>query len=243
MGLSRTSGRPFLGCSVVVALALVGAAAPGVSTAGLFSHATHKPKTTQANSAAAAALAAQVEQALDEQRNLDAGNLLDEAATKDLKSPALTRLGGELLLARGNYADAIDVFRLVETNPAEKAKALAGEGIAYSMLSRSDDALVRLKQAVELDKSLWRAWNGLGREYDIRHDWTHSADAYEHAMAAPGEQGGGSQQPRLLPPAAASGRSGGDRLRGRPAEGSGPGRRAPTCAWPWQCRVNMTAPR
>ncbi len=186
MGLSRTSGRPFLGCSVVVALALVGAAAPGVSTAGLFSHATHKPKTTQADSAAAAALAAQVEQALDEQRNLDAGNLLDEAATKDLKSPALTRLGGELLLARGNYADAIDVFRLVDTNPAEKAKALAGEGIALSMLGRSDDALARLKQAVELDKSLWRAWNGLGREYDIRHDWTHSADAYEHAMAAPG---------------------------------------------------------
>ena len=33
---------------------------------------------------------------------------------------------------------------------------------------------------------MWRAWNGLGREYDIRHDWTHSADAYEHAMAAPG---------------------------------------------------------
>src|ERR1700722_6705306 len=127
MGLSRTSGRPFIGCSVVLALALAGSAAPGVSTAGLFSHAAHKPNTTQADSAAATALAAQVEQALDEQRTVDASNLLDEAATKDLKSPALTRLGGELLLARGNYVDSLDVFRLVEANPAEKAKALAGE--------------------------------------------------------------------------------------------------------------------
>jgi tetratricopeptide (TPR) repeat protein len=185
MGAYRT-GRPYV-LGAVLALTLLGAVgSPTMVSAGLFSHSSNKQSKSQPDSAAAAALAAQVEQALDEQRDVDAGNLLDEAATKDLKSPALTRLGGELLLARGNYTDALDVFRIVDNNPAEKAKALEGEGIALSLLGHSDDALAHLKQAIVLDKNLWRAWNGLGREYDLRHDWTASADAYEHALAAPG---------------------------------------------------------
>ena len=179
---------------MAVALALaVGAPTPGMAL-GLFSHhGAAKPvkpakpdKVKPGSDAAAAALAAQVEQALDERRYVDAGTLLDQALAQNLKSTALTRLTGELLLARDRYADAVDVFHSVENDPTQRAKALAGEGIALSLLGRTADALLALQQAVDLDKGQWRAWNGLGREYDLRHDWAHSAAAYEQALAAPG---------------------------------------------------------
>jgi Flp pilus assembly protein TadD len=53
-------------------------------------------------------------------------------------------------------------------------------------MGKSDDALADLKDATTLDKTLWRAWNGLGREYDMRKDWKKSQAAYATALAAPG---------------------------------------------------------
>jgi Flp pilus assembly protein TadD len=58
--------------------------------------------------------------------------------------------------------------------------------MAQSMLGRSDDALEALKQATATDKTLWMAWNALGREYDLRRDWVKSKAAYAAALAAPG---------------------------------------------------------
>jgi Flp pilus assembly protein TadD len=163
-------------------------AAPGpVAAAGLFSHILPQPHAAPApNTANTSALAAQVNQALDERRYVDAGVLLDQAVTQDLRSPELTTLSGELLLARGRDADALAVFRAVAVEPGQKARALEGEGLALSMLGRSDEAFVDLKQATGLDATLWRAWNGLGAEYDRRHDWPAAQAAYANAMSAPG---------------------------------------------------------
>jgi Flp pilus assembly protein TadD len=74
----------------------------------------------------------------------------------------------------------------VAADPVEKSRALEGEGLALSLMGKSDDALANLKQATVLDRTLWRAWNGLGREYDMRKDWKQSQAAYAQAMAAPG---------------------------------------------------------
>lgn len=173
--------------ALALALAVLAVASASRAEAGLFSHtasaASAKPL---ADSAKAAALAAQVSQAIDERRYVDAGDLLDQSMAQGLNSPELTRLSGELLLARGHYADALSVFRTLDADPVQKARVLEGEGLALSLLGRSGDALAALKSATDLDKGLWRAWNALGAEYDARRDWPHAMAAYAKALAAPG---------------------------------------------------------
>ncbi len=144
------------------------------------------PPKAVAETAQSKAVAAQVRQALDEDRLVDAATALDQAAILGVKSPALTTLKGELLLARGQFAQALEVFRTAPTTPAQAALDRQGEGIALSQLGRSDDAFDVLKDATILDHSLWRAWNALGREYDLRRNWAGARAAYEAALASPG---------------------------------------------------------
>jgi len=134
----------------------------------------------------AQAIADAVRQALDERRYVDAADLLEKARVAKITSPRLVCLDGELLLAHGQFSDALTMFRGAATDPAEKAHALEGEGLALSMLGKSDQAMDDLKQATAADKSQWRAWNGLGREYDIRHEWKLSQAAYTQALAVAG---------------------------------------------------------
>ncbi len=141
---------------------------------------------TSPSGGAAAQTAAVIRQALNEQRYVDAGSLLDRATIDGVKSPELTILTGEFYLARGRFADALVAFRGVGNAPTLKPQTLQGEGIALSMLGRSDEAFASLKAATQSDKSLWRAWNALGREYDLRRDWNDAATAYEAALSAPG---------------------------------------------------------
>ena len=178
----------------VVPLAAVAAVAlaPAVSHAGPFSHLFSKP--TQADKAASSgkvdAVIEQVQQALDERRYVDAADQLEKARIDGIKSPRLTTLEGELMLAHGRFADALSQFKLVEGEPSEKARAFEGEGLALSLMGKSDAALADLKVATATDKTLWRAWNGLGREYDMRHEWKESKAAYAEALTAPGASTG-----------------------------------------------------
>lgn len=169
-------------------LVLAASAAAGPTLAGPFSHMFSKPG--QQRKAVADnrtdALVDQVRQALDERRLVDAGDMLEKARIDGVKSDQLTVLGGELLLAQGRFADAVPTFQAVVSDPAVRPAALEGEGIAFSEMGRSDQAFADLKQATALDKTRWRAWNALGREYDIRHDWKDAKAAYTEALAAPG---------------------------------------------------------
>ncbi len=169
---------------LVVALA----ASPVPALAGLFSHNSSKPLPVVAptGDAAAAPIAKQVSQALDERRYVDAASMLDGAKLAGVKSPELTLFTGELALARGRFDDALAIFRPLTADPTQKPRALEGAGLALSMLGQSDDAMGDLQQATTLDKTLWRAWNGLGREYDLRREWPKSKAAYATAMAIPG---------------------------------------------------------
>ena len=166
---------------------LLGAVAPGIGTArGLFGHGTAAVSTPTPAAKNTEAVALQVRQALDERRFVDAGDMLDATVAAGAKSPELDLLSGELMLAKGNFKDALQILQPVESVASLRAGALEGEGLAYSMLGRSEDAMNHLKQAIALDKSLWRAWNCLGREYDLRRDWAKAAQAYSAAMSAPG---------------------------------------------------------
>jgi len=124
-----------------------------------------------------------IQHALDEQRYVDAGNFLNQVLIGGAKGPRIDLLVGELSLARSNYSDALASFTSIEANPAVRAEALQGEGIALSNLGRSNEARAALENAVAVDPSLWRAWNALGTEYDKQRDWARAEAAYDHALA------------------------------------------------------------
>jgi len=179
IGVFRRLAAPFC---LAAALASVTSA-----PASPFGHLLGKPASHKADpTIGASALADQVRLALDERRYVDAAGLIEKAKVDNIHSPRLSVLDGELLLARGQLADSLTMFRSVASDPVERPMALEGEGLALSLLGKSDEALADLKQATVLDKSLWRAWNGLGREYDMRKDWKLSQAAYTQALAAPG---------------------------------------------------------
>jgi Flp pilus assembly protein TadD len=126
---------------------------------------------------------AEIQRAIDEQRYLDAATGINQAIVASVDDPRLTVLTGELSLARSRYDDAITSFKTVDSNPAVQARALQGEGIALSLLKRSDDAVQALQKAILLDPNAWRAWNALGAEYDSRREWSDAENAYRHALS------------------------------------------------------------
>lgn len=172
---------PALCAALAAGLSLaIGVAAPAHARFP-FSHA----KPAAADPAVAEAVARDIDRALQERRLADAGALLEQAAGAGMKTPRITELTGELLLARARYADALDTFHKVEADEALRARVMQGEGIALSLMGRSDDALAALTRSTSQDPSLWRAWNALGKEYDLRRDWVHADQAYTAALGAP----------------------------------------------------------
>jgi len=132
------------------------------------------------------ATAAAVETALAEDRLVDASSLLGQALAADGRDPRLLTLLGETRLARGDAPAALATFAQVPSGDLSSPRARQGEGLALSLLGRSDAAVQALRLAVTADPRLWRAWSGLGREYDRRHDWPAAEDAYAHALDASG---------------------------------------------------------
>lgn len=162
--------------TLIVALTLMATR----SEAAIFGHAA---KPTPGVSDAAVA---EVQRALDEQRLLDAGRMLDQALLAGIKDPRLTLLGADLSLARGRYSTALTDYKNIQATPVTRVRSLEGQGIALSLMGRPDEALPLLQQAVAEDPAAWRAWDALGSEYDARAQWTQAEDAYTHALATSG---------------------------------------------------------
>jgi Flp pilus assembly protein TadD len=173
---------------VVIRFAQIGLLCAGLSialgvppaAAGWFDSTPAAPAQAKSDDAAA-----EIQRDLDDEQYLDAGKVLDGALLADPENPKLVLLAGELSLANSHYAIALADFKSVDTIPEEKARALEGEGIALSLLGKSDAAFAVLKSSVAQPSPSWRAWNALGTEYDKRHDWADAEDAYNHAAADP----------------------------------------------------------
>lgn len=125
------------------------------------------------------------DRAMQEQRLVDAGRILDGALVVAPTDPRLMLRSGELHLARGRFEEATRNFALAEAAPGLNAQALQGRGVALAQLGRSDEAIATLRRAVAADPALWRAWNALGVESDRRRDWATAETAYAKAIAAP----------------------------------------------------------
>ena len=150
----------------------------GSAQAGWFSGSDEKVASAQNDR-----VVAQIQQAIDDQRLVDAGTMLDHALIGGDSDPRMALLAGELSLARGRYDVALTNFKQIDVQPTVHAKALEGEGIALSLLRRTDEALPVLEAAVAANPGAWHAWNALGVLYDQRHDWPKADTAYEHAMS------------------------------------------------------------
>jgi Flp pilus assembly protein TadD len=165
-----------------LALAVVAlSAASGSAQAGLFHHDPAPAKVAVAATVPDAMIDA-IDRAIDEQRLVDAGRMLDQALLAGAKDPRLDVLMGRLSLARGRPEDALGELVAAESDHDTRGDALEYEGIALSILNRSDQALATLQRAVTENPSAWRAWNALASEYDRRRNWTQAEAAYDHAV-------------------------------------------------------------
>ncbi len=170
-GGRRIQPVPAAGSALLAAVFLI--ATPAVSA----------PSAAPAAKPASESTIAEIQRAMDEQRYVDAAAGINQAVVSGADDPRLTLLTGELSLARSRSGDALASFKTIDSNPAVQARALQGEGIALSLLKRSDEAVQTLQKAVLLDPEAWRAWNALGTEYDTRRDWSDAENAYSHALS------------------------------------------------------------
>ena len=136
--------------------------------------------------AVGAATIAQIRQAIDEQRLVDAARMLDAALLNGARDPRLSLLSGDISLARANYGLALTSYRAAQEAPETHAASLEGQGVALSLMQRSDEAMAALLAAVQANPGAWRAWNALGSEYDQTAQWQKADDAYKHGIDASG---------------------------------------------------------
>lgn len=178
-GRSRALGACFAAIAGAALIALPAAPAHALG----FPHFGHaKPDAKQ--QADLKSLLDSVDQALREQRLVDAGRMLDEAYMAQITDKRLVLRSGELLLMRQRYEDAVRSFGEAAEEPSLRAQALQGKGIALAKLGRAADATAALKAAVQADPSLWRAWDALAVQSDRRHDFVESEADYAHALKA-----------------------------------------------------------
>jgi len=89
----------------------------------------------------------------------------------------------ETQLASGNAQTAMELFTDLTQDPDLHARALQGQGLAMLKMGQRDPSLKTLRDAVEADPKLWRAWNALGALYDANQNWKDADHAYEQALA------------------------------------------------------------
>ncbi len=89
----------------------------------------------------------------------------------------------EANLGSGNAGNAYVLYQSLLEDGSYHARALQGLGLSELALGREEAAGGVLRQAVQADPTLWRAWNALGRYHDNRNDWPAADAAYAQAMS------------------------------------------------------------
>lgn len=142
------------------------------------------PRADAAPHVATDDLLKRVQQAMEEQRFVDASRWLDEAMLTGAQDPKLWLARGELDLKRGRFVSAAENFRLAQASPSTRAAALEGEAIALLSAGQTQQAFSALQSAVAENPMAWRAWNALGSLHDQRQQWQEAQSAYDKALTA-----------------------------------------------------------
>lgn len=132
-----------------------------------------------------------VESAMAEERHSDARELLERALLHEPHDERLRLANAELMLASGKLHPAHEAFTHLEEDAETRAirlKARQGRGLSAILLDRPEDARAALNAVVAEDRTLWRAWNGLGVLADRDGGWREAEGHYTAALeAAPGK--------------------------------------------------------
>ncbi len=89
----------------------------------------------------------------------------------------------ECQLAGGDIAESLAGFESLMEVSWMRARALQGRGIILSVLGQHQMGQDLLLQAVADDPGLWRAWNAIGRNYDMEGEWDKALENYDRALA------------------------------------------------------------
>lgn len=112
------------------------------------------------------------------------------AAEKDL-GEALRRLPGwmeaEIELAEiysdsGRAADAVELFRKVDGDPALRSRAVTGLAIALKSTGKPDESLEVLRSQVQIDSENAQLWLEIGRTEFENGDYEQARDALEKSL-------------------------------------------------------------
>lgn len=90
----------------------------------------------------------------------------------------------ESLLGMGALPPANAAFTALSEMPEASVLARQGQGISLLLLGQQDKAQDLLLKVVEESPAAWRAWNALGRSYDLGEHWELSGHAYNMALKA-----------------------------------------------------------
>ncbi|MCH8197063.1 MAG: tetratricopeptide repeat protein [Proteobacteria bacterium] len=125
-----------------------------------------------------------VDTAIAQRRIDDAAILLGRILKKDPNNAQAKLRVAEMYLLSNKLLLAAAAFKHLSTMSDVRAKALQGIGIAMMKQGDLDAAHKALKEAVDADASLWRAWNALGVYYDTQSLWNEADQSYKRALAA-----------------------------------------------------------
>jgi Flp pilus assembly protein TadD len=135
-----------------------------------------------------AAPVAQIREAIEGGRLLQARVMLNNATTAQRDDPELKMLRADLALADREDEQALALYRPLAGTGEAGARAAEGAGIAALRLDRNAEAEPLLRAALAQSPGLWRAWNALGVAMDRARRWTEATKAYARALALrPGE--------------------------------------------------------
>lgn len=134
--------------------------------------------------AALSVLLEEADKAVAQGRYEDATIVLGRVLKNDPNNARARLILGEIYLATGRTPFASATFQDVASVQEVRAKALQGWGIALMKERKLEAAHKVLRDAVQEDPTLWRAWNALGLYYDSQRRWGEARESYEKALAA-----------------------------------------------------------
>ena len=86
------------------------------------------------------------------------------------------------MLRSGRIAEAVPYLETLTKSAPADAAVLYNLGIAYSELGQYDEAIIRLKRAVQLDPGHAHAWVGIGNAYHRMRKPEQALEAFEKAV-------------------------------------------------------------
>ena len=110
-----------------------------------------------------------------------ARSMLGTAMAAGAKGEPVDRLLADLAMARGEYAQALAIYRQLLANHPDEALLLERAGIASLRLGQLAEATSLLDRATRQPDAGWRAWNGRAVAADRQGRWDEADAAYARA--------------------------------------------------------------